>query len=106
MADAFKDPYYLRYKYRPNCAVHGITTTPPSTVTTTPLSTTTKIPPKSVDERSDDARAFSDARASNSGKKPPKRKQMTLLVSSGDSHILRKDNYVLFCVLILLLALR
>lgn len=66
MADAFKDPYYLRYKYRPNCEVHGITTIA-STLSTTSVQspTSTKPSPKSLDERSDDARAFSDARASN-----------------------------------------
>lgn len=88
MSDAFKDPFYLRYKYRPNCAVHGITTTAPTTASTTTVTTSTRSVQKSVDERSDDARAFSDARASNTGttgSKPPKRKPMTLLVSSANS---------------------
>ena len=106
--EAFRDPYYLRFKYRPNCALHGITITTLSTPTSTMnWRTTPTSHPKSLRERSDDARAFNDARASGGNSKtnaqPPKS-----IESLGNS--IYKDainSYLtLFCVFITFATLR
>lgn len=86
IVEAFKDPYYLRFKYKPNCALHGITTTTVPTTTSTRYWVTTPSPyPKSLKERSDDARAFNDARSTNGNIKQTIR--IPVKVKSSGSHV-------------------